>query len=102
MGFPSQCSKSGFLGWDGWLAPRAIEGIAGQACGSYALVGRWGCRAAVARSGVDDERAVGARWCLDGLLDQAVEEHAAGARAPSVEAERELVQVGLQMPGLDA
>jgi hypothetical protein len=39
---------------------------------------------------------------LDGLLEQAVEEHAARAGSPAVEAEGELVQVGLQVPGLDA
>ena len=84
------------------MTPRAIERLSGEAGGSYPLVGRWGWRAAEAGPGIDDERAVGARGCLDGLLEQAVEEHAAGAGSPAVEAEGELVQVCLQVPGLDA
>src|SRR6266536_638401 len=38
---------------------------------------------------------------LDGLLEQAVEEQAAMSRAAAVEAERELRQVVVQVPGAD-
>ena len=94
MGFPSECSRSGFIGFSGWLVtPRAIERLSGEAGRSYPLVGRRGWRAAEAGPGIDDERAVGARRCLDGLLEQAVAEHAARAGSPAVEAEGELFLV---------
>jgi len=39
-GFPSQCSESVFIGCRGRLvAPRAIEGLAGEAGRTHALVG---------------------------------------------------------------
>jgi hypothetical protein len=96
MGFPSECSRSGFIGFSGWLvALRAVERLAGEAGRSDALAGRWGWRVAVPGPGIGDERAVGAGWCLDGLFEQPVEQHPARAGAPAVEAEGELVQVGL-------
>src|ERR1035437_8770326 len=97
------------------MSPWAIDGLAVEAGGADALVRRRGLRGPGAAlggggglggpapgAGVDYEGAMGGRRGLHGLLEQAVEEHASGARASAVEAERELVQVCLYVPGLDA
>src|ERR1035437_6607897 len=84
------------------MSPWAIDGLAVEAGGADALVRRRWLRGPAPSAGVDYEGAIGARRGLHGLLEQAVEEHASGARASAVEAERELVQVCLYVPGLDA
>ena len=56
MGFPSQCSRSGFIGVAGRsVSPGTIEALAGEAGGPYALVGRWGRWVLSAGRGLGDE-----------------------------------------------
>jgi hypothetical protein len=62
----------------------------------------WERRSAAGEGRVDDEAAVGDRVGSNGLLQQAVEEQAATPRAASVEAEGELVEVGIEVLWLDA
>ena len=81
-GPPSQCSKS---------TPQRVSmgrcacrhgrstGSPSRLGGADALVARWRRRVLSPGAGVDDERSVGARWGLDGLFEQSVEEHAPGS-----------------------
>src|ERR1035437_6353582 len=84
------------------MSPWAIDALAVEAGGGGAVVRRRWLRGPAPRAGVDYEGAIGARRGLPGLVEQAVEEHASGARASAVEAERELVQACLYVPELDA
>ena len=62
--------------------------------GSAALAGASG-------AWVDDQASVGDGVGEDGLLEQSVEEQATTPGAASVEAERELVEVGVEVLGSD-
>jgi hypothetical protein len=84
----------GYLFESGWVAP-----------GSVARRGCWGAerrrRPRPAGLGVHDQAAVGDRVGEDRLLEQPVEEHPASPRAASVEPERELVEVRVEVLGPD-
>lgn len=67
--------------------------------GGVGSTARRGRRAAAARLRVDDQVAVGERVGLNRLLEQAVEEHPTLARVAAVEAEGELLQVGVEVRG---
>lgn len=67
--------------------------------GDYASARRGGFR--VFGRTVNDELAVGHWWGIDRLLHQSKEQHSARPRAAPVEPEAELVQVRLQVVGLD-
>src|SRR5512144_37756 len=101
MGPPSRCSDSWRLALCLGSAPWPVQRLAGQAGRAHTLVGAGRRQLLAAAAGVGDQRAVGARWRVDGLLEEPVEQHPARSRAAAVEAERELVQVGLQVRGPD-
>ena len=52
-------------------------------------------------AGAAADRGVGLGRVVDGVLEEAVEEQADVAGAAAVEAERELVEVGVELVGLD-
>jgi hypothetical protein len=79
------------------LAPPAVGG--GDRGDSAGARGRRG--PATGRTRVDDKAAVGDRVAQDRLLEEPVEQQSAPARAPSVEAEGELVEVGVEVLGAD-
>ena len=80
------------------VAPRTVDdGHRGDSPGARRERG-----SAVGRARVDDETAVGDRVGQDRLLQQPVEQQPAAARAASVKAEGELVEVGVEMLGADS
>ena len=80
--------------------PRPIGLRAGEARRVASTVARR-LRGAAAGSGARDHLAVVERLGHHGLFEQAVEEQAAASRGAAVEAERELVEVGVEVLGAD-
>ena len=76
-------------------APGAVERWPCDAVAVHALVERRNRHRSAGGAGFGDKAAVRAGSTLDGLFGQTVEEHASRSRVPAVEAEAELVEIGL-------
>jgi hypothetical protein len=95
-GSPSECGRDARevrSTWSASLAPRAVELRTGQALAPHSLVCRWHWQGAAVGVHAGDERTAPARGGLNGLFEEAVEEHRSGPRPASTEAKGELVEV---------